>query len=343
IRWPFAGVLYVLSLPNSFYTVGRVILWPGNCLVPTAMAALKGGAYDYLETPYVADRLIDVIKRALDHRALILRSRAMERAILRNDAAAVNFPGSSDATRKLHQNLRNAAGHRHPIHIYGPSGSGKRTAAYVIHTLGPDVGIRMRIDARGATPQDLEGMPWHDDPADLVVRSISAATSQVLETLHRLLQHYPQTRLISLDQNADCFVPDTEPQLIQMPSLQNRRDDLPVIFETALRAAARQHDVDMPDLAPEWMADLYARSWPGNLVELRAFALDCVLGKIENTPSHRTFHEQMDDFEYRLLINALQITNGRAGAAAQYLGLPRNTFYDRLAKYGIRPKTFKTG
>jgi len=53
-----------------------VVLLTGYSDVPTAMRAIKEGAYDYLEKPCDPDRLTDTLRRALDHRALVLENRA---------------------------------------------------------------------------------------------------------------------------------------------------------------------------------------------------------------------------------------------------------------------------
>jgi DNA-binding NtrC family response regulator len=54
-----------------------VVLITGHSDVPTAMRAVKEGAYDYLEKPCDPDRLVDVLTRALEHRALVLENRSM--------------------------------------------------------------------------------------------------------------------------------------------------------------------------------------------------------------------------------------------------------------------------
>jgi len=54
-----------------------VILLTGHSDVPTAMRAVREGAYEYLEKPCDPQRLVDVLRRALKHRALVLENRSM--------------------------------------------------------------------------------------------------------------------------------------------------------------------------------------------------------------------------------------------------------------------------
>jgi two-component system C4-dicarboxylate transport response regulator DctD len=52
--------------------------------------------------------------------------------------------------------------------------------------------------------------------------------------------------------------------------------------------------------------------------------------------------EQMAQVEQSLLRTALRRAGGSASDAAQALKLPRKTFYDKLARYGIKPETFRS-
>ena len=83
--------------------------------------------------------------------------------------------------------------------------------------------------------------------------------------------------------------------------------------------------------------------WPGNARSLMSAAMRFVLGMSEEVSSAAELGlaEQMARVERSLLIAALGRQNGRASEAARALKLPRKTFYDKLAKYGIRPEDFR--
>ena len=66
-----------------------VILLTGHSDVPTAMRAIKEGAYDYLEKPCDPDRLVDTLRRALDHRKLVLENRAYKEELDTRQAEAL--------------------------------------------------------------------------------------------------------------------------------------------------------------------------------------------------------------------------------------------------------------
>ncbi len=78
IRMPDHSGFEVLDFVNSKDPELPVILLTGHSDVPTAMRAMKAGAYDYLEKPFEPDRLVDSITRALDHRRVVLDNRALK-------------------------------------------------------------------------------------------------------------------------------------------------------------------------------------------------------------------------------------------------------------------------
>ena len=78
-----------------------VVLLTGYSDVPTAMRAIKEGAYDYLEKPCDPDRLIDTLRRALDHRSLVLENRAIRDELV--DQQSVVEGGTLNEQLELHE------------------------------------------------------------------------------------------------------------------------------------------------------------------------------------------------------------------------------------------------
>jgi len=99
----------------------------------------------------------------------------------------------------------------------------------------------------------------------------------------------------------------------------------------------------MPELSSDHMAALMAQDWPGNTRSLMSAAMRFVLGMPEDTQdtTELGLAEQMARVERSLLIAALGRQNGRASEAAKTLKLPRKTFYDKLARYGIKPEDYR--
>jgi len=99
----------------------------------------------------------------------------------------------------------------------------------------------------------------------------------------------------------------------------------------------------MPELSSDHMSALMAQDWPGNTRSLRSAAMRFVLGMPDDTQdtTELGLAEQMARVERSLLIAALGRQNGRASEAAKTLKLPRKTFYDKLARYGIKPEDYR--
>ncbi|MGB0505279.1 MAG: response regulator [Pikeienuella sp.] len=351
IRMPHQSGFDVLRTAQTTDADLPVILLTGHGDVPTATRAIKEGAWDFLEKPSSTEKLVEVLGRALAHRSLALKSRRIERALLRNDPAATHFPGTGPMTEGLRNALRTVAVSRSHVHIFGAVGVGRRQAAYVINRLSQDDPVLLRSDMADHGPRpDIE---QRGRPIDLICRNMDHASPNALHDLQAFLATNTETRLVTVAQEPfndlscaemleDIIAPQTVTE-VRVPTLDERREDLPEIFEMLLRQTARNLDADMPDIPDTLHVDINAKKWAGNLPELRVFASSFLLNgqvPIQET-SKRTLAQQMDAFEKLVIINALKGAGGRVAKAADMLGLPRNTFYDRLSKHGILTSSFK--
>ncbi len=138
---------------------------------------------------------------------------------------------------------------------------------------------------------------------------------------------------------------------VDLPPLRERRDDIPLLFQHFLLAAASRYERTPPQMSAEQMATLMAHDWPGNVRELRNLAEQCVvfgddeaanIGGLLATDRDAggTLPEQLAFFEKSLIVEALRRTGGSVSAAAIGLGVPRKTLYDKLNKYGLRRESF---
>ncbi len=103
IRMPDHDGFDVLQFCQTRDAELPVVLLTGHSDVPTATKAIKEGAYDYLEKPIEPVRLIEVLRRALDHRALVLENRAIRSDI--EDMSADTTSGT--LTERMEEAERN--------------------------------------------------------------------------------------------------------------------------------------------------------------------------------------------------------------------------------------------
>lgn len=109
-----------------------VILVSGHADIFTAVKSIKHGAYDFLEKPFSADQLVEVVGRALEKRALVLDNRSL-RAELSQQRATTRLIGRSSAMNKLKQGLNYIATTDVDVLIHGETGSGKELVAESLH------------------------------------------------------------------------------------------------------------------------------------------------------------------------------------------------------------------
>ncbi len=112
-----------------------VILITGHAEVQLAVEAMRRGAYDFIEKPFVAASLITVLRRAMDHRALVLDNRRLRAAAGQKDDLEARLPGRSPAMIDLRYRLRAIGASEADALIIGPVGAGKEVVARAMHDL----------------------------------------------------------------------------------------------------------------------------------------------------------------------------------------------------------------
>src|ERR1700742_4116920 len=130
-----------------------IVMISGHGNIETAVAAIKRGAYDFIEKPFKSDRLILVANRALETSRLKRGVRELKQLA----PPASVLTGHSPCMTQLRQTIERAAKANSRILIVGPSGAGKELAARTLHqhstrTEGPFV----VINAAAITPERME-------------------------------------------------------------------------------------------------------------------------------------------------------------------------------------------
>lgn len=350
IRMPQKDGFDVLSYAHHIDHDLPVVMLTGEADVPMALRAMREGAYDFLEKPCASHDLLEVLKRALHHRALVIRTRQMEQQIKRNDPAAVNFPGQSQVTKDLRANLRKIAPQPIHIHFYGATGVGKKLAAHTVHALSSTTEIFISF----SVAEHIRNLEVPSTAANISFKNLEAARPEMQTFLLNLIQTRPDIRFITsstktIEQLKSSGInPDLlallSPAEIHVPSLSQRKKDLPVLFESLVRQTVRTLNNDMPHIPQSVYAQVIAKDWDENLPALRNFATTIAVGLTirKQQKDDLTLAAQMDDFERLVLSETLKRNSGKARESAIDLGLPRKTFYDRLTRYNLRPKDFKT-
>lgn len=112
-----------------------VILMTGHGDIALAVAAMREGAYDFLEKPFPAARLVASVRRALDYRRLTLENRSIRDELDQQGELDRLLIGRSPAMRELGRSIRTVAGSDIDVLVLGETGTGKALVARAIHDL----------------------------------------------------------------------------------------------------------------------------------------------------------------------------------------------------------------
>ena len=300
--------LEILRAVKKDHPAVPVVMMSGHGTVETAVTAIKDGAYDFIEKPFKADRMILMVERAIE--AARLR-RENEELRLRAGIDS-ELIGRSAAINHVRQAIERVAPANSRVLITGPAGSGKEVVARMLHarsrraqgsfvalncaTMRPD---RVEIELFGTEgPVDggdgrrkvgtfeaaHNGTLFLDEVADMpletqgkIVRVLQEQTfervggSTRVEVDVRVVA--ASTRDIPEEIANDHFREDLFYRLnvvpIMVPPLHERRDDIPLLAAFFMRRAAEATGRQARSLGEDVLAALQAHDWPGNVRELR--------------------------------------------------------------------------
>jgi two-component system, NtrC family, C4-dicarboxylate transport response regulator DctD len=131
--------------------------------------------------------------------------------------------------------------------------------------------------------------------------------------------------------------------VLHIPPLRERREDIPLLFEHFMLDAAARYKRPCPVVPAAQMQQLMAQDWPGNVRELRNAADRFVLGLSASAESAApaTLADQVGAFERMLIEQALRAAGGNVATACTALGLPKQTMYHKMQKYGLTAEDYR--
>lgn len=281
-----------------------VVMISGHGTIETAVSAIRKGAYDFIEKPFKADRLVLIAERALETSKL----RREVSDLKKRSGDSFDLIGTSSAMAQLRQTIERVSPTNSRIMIIGPSGSGKELVARAIHAAsarkdGPFVAVnsaaitpeRMEIELFGTEANGAErkvgaleqahgGILYLDEVADMP-RETQAKILRVL--VDQQFERVGGTKRVKVDVRIISstaynledliaqgrFRQDLYHRLavvpVMVPPLAERRDDIPFLVDHFMRQTAQQAGIRMRRIGNDAMAVLQAHNWPGNLRQLK--------------------------------------------------------------------------
>jgi two-component system, NtrC family, nitrogen regulation response regulator NtrX len=285
-----------------------VVMISGHGTIETAVTAIQRGAYDFIEKPFQSDRLILVMRRALQAAQL-----ARENAELRLRAGPeAELTGHSAVIATMRAAIDRVAPTGSRVLITGPAGSGKEVAARMIHarsrrTDGPFVVLNCATLAPGRFEEELFGVEAGADPVaqprragvlerahggTLLLDEISDMPAETQGKIVRALQDQTFERLggsarvkvdvrvlattnrdLQAEITAGRFREDLFYRLavvpLKMPSLKERREDVQELARSFLQRSAELSGMPAREISADLLTVLQAYDWPGNVRQLR--------------------------------------------------------------------------
>ncbi|WP_299663532.1 sigma-54 dependent transcriptional regulator [uncultured Ruegeria sp.] len=355
IRMPGRDGFHLLAYAREIDLELPVVLLTGEGDIPMAVQAMGQGAFDFLEKPCAAADLLAVLERASVARSEVLHDREQRRELERGDPAARMLFGLSEQAEILRERVRNVALTHAEVLVTGPAGSGISKVAEVVHLMSSvGQGPFVKRPASSLNPEDLQRMCEDATGGSLFLDEVSAMSDATQYAVMELIEQGTDARIIA-GTTADLSALSTQGQFsadlfyrldvmrVRIPALSERPEDIPVIFRRYVAQAAEQAGIAEPEITPQHLAALMAQDWPGNARSLMSAAMRFVLGMPEEVAqaADQGLSEHLARVERSLLIAALGRHNGKAAEAAKTLKLPRKTFYDKLARYHIRPEDYR--
>lgn len=265
------GLEILAHLKQEQQVATPIIMMSGHGTLETAVEAIKNGAYDFLEKPFKTDRLLIMLKRAMEQAQLRQRLSALESG-KDNDPVIAH----SKAMQDLLAEVEKVAPTKSRVMITGEAGSGKSVIARLLHEKSGRTGRCVTVHGAAwnmGTIADAEGGTLIlEQPEDL------PGTAQA--ELMRALQEAGDVRIITLTRadlpqrvNVGTFREDLYYRLnvvpLSMPPLAQRKADIPDLVAAMLPRLAHSLGVAVPQLAPsdtQWLQDQH---WKGNVRELK--------------------------------------------------------------------------
>jgi two-component system nitrogen regulation response regulator NtrX len=297
--------LQVLDLIKESDPELPVVMISGHGNIETAVSAIRRGAYDFIEKPFKADRLVLVADRALE--ASRLKREVKE--LKTRSVQASRIVGRSTAANQLRTTLERVAPTNARVMITGDPGTGKELAARTLHALssrasGPFVVINSatitpesmeeelfgteavegRLRRVGALEEAHSGTLYLDEVADMPKetqgRILRVLIDQNFQRVGGTTRVHVDVRIVSStckdivgEIAAGRFREELFHRLnvvpIRVPSLSERREDVPDLIDFFMEQLSVASGLPRRSIAGDAMAVLQSHEWPGNVRELR--------------------------------------------------------------------------
>ncbi len=388
------GIDILKSVKRDYPDIPIVII-SGHGNIEIAVAAIKQGAYDFIEKPFNIDQLMVVIRRAME----TSRLRRENQELKRGDAPSAEMLGDSAAFRSLKSQLDKVTRSNGRVMLTGAPGSGKEIAARYIHAQSnradapfvtvasaaiepermeevlfgresPERGIE-----KGLLEQANGGIIYFDEIADMPLGTQSKILRVLVDQQFTRVGGAGKVQVdLRVISSTTCDLTDLiqtgefRQELyhrlnvvpIHVPSLEERREDIPMLAEHFIAQLNRSQGLPLRKLAEDARALLQTMNWPGNVRQLKNMVERVlILGETSEAISARELpasdephgeegrvvlgsalatlplREARELFEREYLLTQINRFGGNISRTASFVGMERSALHRKLKSLGV--------
>lgn len=373
-----------------------VIIFSGHGNIDTAVSAISRGAMDFIEKPFEAERLLLLVGRATETERL----RRQNARFLDENPSWDEFTGGSSLINQVRATLKRIANTGSRLLISGPAGAGKEVAARLLHQWSPRADHPfVVVNSARITPERFDSDLFGEEAEGKLVRAgllemanggtlyLDEVADMPLSTQARILRVLTEQAFVRVGGNRQIRVDvrvvssssrDLEAEIAEMrfredlfyrlnvvplriPSLAERREDIPSIVDHFFARYATDQGVPPPEVTVEAMAALQAYDWPGNVRQLRnviertviltprekigrievdmlppeivsgRLSGDSGMGSLMGVP----LREARENFEREYLKVQIRRFSGNISRTASFIGMERSALHRKLKLLGM--------
>ncbi len=281
-----------------------VVIISGHGNIEIAVAAIKQGAYDFIEKPFNIDQLLVVIRRAME----TSRLRRENNKLKRKETTAAEMMGDSASFRVLLGQLDKVTKSNGRVMLSGPAGAGKELAARYIHAHSARANAPfITVNCAGVAPESMEemlfgresadrgvepglleqahgGVVYFDEVADMPLGTQSKILRVLVDQQFTRVGGADKVRVdlrvisstnrdLAMEIEAGRFRQELYHRLnvvpIAVPSLEDRREDIPLLARHFIEQCNKTQGLALRELSEDAVALLQTMVWPGNVRQLK--------------------------------------------------------------------------